>query len=338
MPFDVVQQQSIEYDVIATSPSLIVAETRELTAPLLAILSGATLVSVAALMRLTGLALEIPGNDIGIALAALVAALIFRQFLSGRPDSRFTVAKQFAGYVALLGFVSLAGVIATYPLACLSRAFSDPILLRSDQALRFQWVSWYEFVSAHRPLQIAGRIFYDSVFVTPVVLCAYFAYFAERSRAHLLIASYWLAVVVTLALFALFPARGPLVHLSHGLIGYVPKNGLDQAAIIEGLKQHRIRAVSLGRLQGLVSVPSFHTTAAILFIISAWPLQKMRWPVLVINVLMLASIPVEGAHYLTDMIAGALVAVLAQAAIVLILRRRDRYTGQVNDLRALVAG
>jgi membrane-associated phospholipid phosphatase len=227
----------------------------------------------------------------------------------------------FIEYAGLLALISLTGVIASYPVAYFSRSFSDPLLLRADEALRFDWPLWYRVVASHGLLQVAGRAFYDSVFVTPLVLAACFAWTQDRARAHLMIAAYWLSVVVTLALFALMPAKGPLALSSHGTLPYMPTSGLYQVSIIEGLKQHRIHEVDLAALHGLVGAPSFHTTAAILFIIAGWPNRLLRWPCLVVNGAMLLSVPVEGTHYLSDIIAGILVALAAELTMATLLRR-----------------
>ncbi len=79
----------------------------------------------------------------------------------------------------------------------------------------------------------------------------------------------------------------------------------------------------LARLQGVVTFPSYHTVLAILFAYA----HRGRWsfPIfLLINCLMIASIPSEGGHYLSDVLAGAGLAVVAIAAARLILRRNIR--------------
>jgi membrane-associated phospholipid phosphatase len=144
--------------------------------------------------------------------------------------------------------------------------------------------------------------------------------------AHLFIASYWLAMIGTLLLFLFFPAEGPLAFLWHGPMHYIPQSGLYQAAIIPALKQHAMHDVRLDSLRGLVSAPSFHTTAAFLFVAAAWPSKGLRWPILIVNVAMLMAIPVEGTHYLIDMIAGMVVAVLA----LLIVRALLSHRGQAS--------
>jgi hypothetical protein len=282
-------------------------------------------------MRIAGLSFVASPNSIGLAVAGFAAPWPLAS-IGSRQKRGETSTAAFTEYVLLLASISLLGVIATYPIAYLSRDFCDALLLRADEALGFSWAGWYDIVAAHRPIQILEQAFYGSVFVTPLILSAYFAYFGQRARAHLFIASYWLAVIVTLILFAFFPAKGALAFLSHGALPYVPKGGLEQAAIIQGLKGHRMHEVRLDTLHGLVSLPSFHTAAAVLYVIAAWPIERLRWPVLVVNLIMLASIPVEGTHYLTDMIVGALVAISAQATMSLLLRGSDGAPSKTENL------
>jgi hypothetical protein len=54
----------------------------------------------------------------------------------------------------------------------------------------------------------------------------------------------------------------------------------------------------------------------VVFIAAAWPVARLRWFIMPINATMLLATPVEGTHYLADMIAGALVA----GAAILIVR------------------
>jgi len=91
----------------------------------------------------------------------------------------------------------------------------------------------------------------------------------------------------------------------------LPESEMWQAGVIPALRAHQVHVVDLGHLRGLVSAPSFHTAAAVLFIHTAWRSRDLRWPVLGINLAMLLATPVEGTHYLTDMILGAAVAAVA---------------------------
>ena len=39
-----------------------------------------------------------------------------------------------------------------------------------------------------------------------------------------------------------------------------------------------------------------------------WPIARLRWPVLILNNAMLVATPIDGAHYLVDVLAGVVIA------------------------------
>jgi len=243
---------------------------------------------------------------------ALAALLVTTTYVYRRPATRAQrIARDVSEYVGLFTLISLMGATATYPLSAGSHGFVDPALQKIDALLRFNWIAWYDVVAAHRSLQLLGTAAYQSIFISPAILLGYFAWTGQRASARGFIAAFWVAAVLSLSLFPFLPAEGPLAFLWRGPIPYMPESALYQMSLIPELRRHGISHVDLGALRGLVSAPSFHTASAILYVAAAWPFRKLRWPLLVVNVAMLLSTPVEGTHYLTDMIAGALVAVTA---------------------------
>jgi membrane-associated phospholipid phosphatase len=123
--------------------------------------------------------------------------------------------------------------------------------------------------------------------------------------------AFWLAALLTLFLFPLMPAKGPLAFLWQGSIPYMPTSALYQGEIIPELRDRIFTAIDLGALRGLVCAPSAHSACAVLYLVSAWRLRPLRWILIPVNIAMLLSIPVEGTHYLTDMLMGAMVALTA---------------------------
>lgn len=248
--------------------------------------------------------------------AGIAALLVIIAYVYRRPASRVQrIARDISEYFGLFTLIALIGATATYPLSAGSHGFVDPALQQIDALLRFNWIAWYDVVAAHRSLQLLGTAAYQSIFVSPAILLGYFAWTGHRASARGFIAAFWLAAVLSLSLFPFLPAEGPLAFLWRGPIPYMPESALYQMSLIPELRRHDISHVDLGALRGLVSAPSFHTASAILYVATAWPFRRLRWPLLVINVAMLLSIPVEGTHYLTDMIAGALVAVAALGVV-----------------------
>ncbi len=213
-----------------------------------------------------------------------------------------------AEYYALFTVIALVGAVASYPIAALTQGFHDAALQRIDEALGFDWLAWYGAVAAHPSLQVLGLAAYRSIYLTPAILLGHAAWSGDRGAAHRFLAAFWLTAVATLALYALMPAVGPFSYLWHGAIPYMPESEQWQQGLIPALRDHSVRVIDLAHLRGLVSAPSFHTAAAVIYIRAAWPIRSLRWPVLALNAAMLLSTPVEGTHYLADMLIGAAVA------------------------------
>jgi len=276
---------------------------------------GASLAAVLALMTHAQLELD-PGNLVDRLFALVAVAAIVARIALRRPRTRGRrIARDAIDHVGLFALICLVGALASYPVAANTHGFDDFALERADRLLRFDWIRWYDFVAAHPWLQLAGTLAYQSIFVTPAILLGYYAYSGRRAEARLFIASFSVAAVVTLLLFMLAPAQGPLAYLWHGRIPYMPQSALYQAQVIPLLRHHEVHTVAVTSIHGLVCAPSFHTVSAVLYIIAAWPIRKLRWPLLALNIAMLLATPVEGTHYLTDMIVGALVAIAASIAV-----------------------
>ncbi|MEG3175689.1 phosphatase PAP2 family protein [Sphingomonas sp. RB3P16] len=230
------------------------------------------------------------------------------------------VARDLAESVGLFMGVGLLGAVATYPLAADTRGSIDPLLQQIDQALRFDWLALYTTVAEHRSLQLLGTAAYQSIFVTPALILGYCAWSDRRAEARGFLVTFWLAAIVSLVLFRYMPAFGPLATLWHGPVPYLPESGLYEADLLPALRDHTLREIELGTLRGLVSAPSFHTVSAVLYIAAGWRIARLRWTVVVLNGAMLLSTPIEGTHYLADMLAGATVA-FGALVVVGILRR-----------------
>lgn len=232
-----------------------------------------------------------------------------------RPKNRVeTVARDASEYFGVFVALTLFGIVASYALAAQSVGYADDWLARMDAALGFDWNAWYSFFVAHPVARIAGRIAYGNIYVSPAVLLAYFAFSGQKRQARMFTAAFWLAVVLTLVAFVLIPAQGPLAAGWHGPIPYMPSSALYQAELIPQLRSHGLSEIHVEALQGVVCAPSFHAASGILFIAAAWRAGPLRWPLFAANILMLISTPVEGTHYLVDILMGAAVALVAIGA------------------------
>ena len=234
---------------------------------------------------------------------AILGALAWAGARSPRAGLR--LAGRVSGYFALFILLCLIPAVGSYPVAALSHGYVDATLQRADEALGFDWLAWYDVTAAHPWVQHFGRAAYQSIFVSPAILLVHYARENLRAEAARFLATVWLASVVTLALFWLMPAVGPFAYLWHGAAPYMPSSELWQPQVIPALRAHALHAIDLGHLVGLVSAPSFHTAADVILIAFAWRHTSLRLLLVPLNLAMLLSIPVEGTHYLSDMLLGA---------------------------------
>lgn len=230
-------------------------------------------------------------------------------------------------YYTLFMALALIGAVSSYPIAAMSEGFADAGLQRMDELLQFDWLAWYRTVAAHRSLQLLGIAAYQSIFLTPALLLGWFALTGQRRQAHRFLAAFAIAAVLTLAIYSQMPAVGPFSYLWRGPIPYMPVSELWQPDLIPALRNHMLTMVDLGQLRGLVSAPSFHAASATLYIAAAQRCGPLRWWLTAIPCAMLLSTPVEGTHYLIDLILGAGVALVAWFFASLLMRWRVRAAG-----------
>ncbi|MFA5965593.1 MAG: phosphatase PAP2 family protein [Sphingomonas sp.] len=257
--------------------------------------------------------------------AAAFAAIATVHYTLRNPASHAQrVARDMAEYYGLFTLIALTGALASYPVSAMTSGYVDEGLVRADELLRFNWLAWYDVVAAHRSLQIIGTAFYQSIYASPAILLGWFAWANQRAAARRFLAAFWIAAVLALLLFRFMPAVGPFAALWHGPFPYMPESALWMDQLIPELRLHMVHVIDLGAIRGLVSAPSFHTASAVLFIAAAWPYRALRWPLLAINTAMLLATPVEGTHYLVDMIMGAAVAGAALGAVAAISEALSR--------------
>lgn len=283
---------------------------------------GASACAVALLLLHAGLALA-PRNLGFMAACIAMSTLAAARFWTRESATPLQEqVRDFSENAAFFCTMCLLGVIASYPIAAGSTGFVDEALERIDSALHFDWVVWYRAVALYPWLQHAGATAYAAIFVSPFVIFGWMAWERRRCEARVFLLTFWVATVLTLALFWRFPAEGPLAFLWQGHIPYMPTSALYQGQLIPALRVREMTDIDLGALRGLVCAPSFHTVSAVLYIVAAWPIARLRWIILAVNAAMLLATPIEGTHYLADMIAGLAVAVVAVLTVRIALRVR----------------
>jgi len=273
-----------------------------------------SVVATAALLAKEHEALRVTGPGAVLFAVGCALCLAIRCTPAVGCGKGWRIARDLAEYVGLFGASAMVGAVASYPDAACTTGMADPLLVHADQMLHFNWVALYLLTSHHPALQLLGTVAYQSIYAIPAALLVQFAWSGKRAEAHRFLVAFWLAATMTLLLFRWLPAAGPLAELWKGPAPYMPQSALYQAHLIPLLQGHRLHIVDLDALHGLVSAPSFHAASGVLFILFARKMRRLRVPLIGLSLLMLAATPIEGTHYLIDIIAGGLVALLAYLA------------------------
>ncbi|WP_324133120.1 phosphatase PAP2 family protein [Bosea sp. (in: a-proteobacteria)] len=300
-----------------------------------ALIGAISLLSLA-IWSATGVGLK--AGDLLVILGVVASLLAISAFYSQRrPDER--LARLTRAMAELLLLIFMVGSLS-YSGTSLAMPLRDEWFQAMDVALGFDWRFWLSVLDAHPAIHEVLVLAYHSMLpqtaLLPIVLAAIGAY---RHIDRFLL-SYALAAIVTVAIATLLPALSPVVHLGitpadhPNIVLAVP---LEFAQHAQALREGSMKLVDLNGAQGLVTFPSFHTVSAVLLMLGFWAAPPYwRWFGVGLNGLMLVAIPIEGSHYLVDVIAGAALAVAAWAAAAWLLARERQRTAPAGRALAPV--
>lgn len=244
-------------------------------------------------------------------VGATIAILLAIGFFYGLTDRSQRLAD--AGrYAALWVAFSAAGTIFTYLTAAWARPLCDHALVRFDLLFGFDWFVWHRFVSSHRVLEVVLEVAYLSFIPQILFSVLYLAHSGRPDRNSELLWNECISLPITALIAGFAPALGP----------FVPGAAPPWTPVLIALRAGSISHFT--HLEGVITMPSFHAVTAILMIYVHRPPLKSFYPMLALNVLMLASAPSQGNHYLVDVIAGIVLAALS----IWIVRTCTRWYGQ----------
>jgi hypothetical protein len=209
------------------------------------------------------------------------------------------VIAEVACYFGLWLVYPVFGTRLTYLANASGYPLQDEILAGLDAAIGFQWSDWARVISTYSLVVTIQEFAYQSYVWQPALSIIVFAVWGPRGRNRELLTSVLLALIPTVVISIFLPAIGPAD--THGFL--TPSGSIVRA----------LRDGSGAQLPyvGIVCFPYFHAVMAVLFAVAH---RGNRWtfpPFIALNALMLTAIPYTGDHYLSDLIGGTGVAVVA---------------------------
>jgi len=281
---------------------------------LIAIMGALTLVS----MLLTHLTVDIRSNPALFGfLGVLFAANCFYRFW--RPDPHLQIITETAVQILL---ILLFGILLSYAAVAVGFPYRDFELDMADNVLGFSRSAYLAFF-ANRPW-LAWTIGAAYMTLLPQFALIPLVLFGAKQfrRLQAMMLAVGIALLLTVAISVFTPSVTAFVYLDLPSIpAAIAKSLYTPVPTLNALRSGAGYAVKLNNLEGLISFPSFHTAAALLF---AWALLKvpyLRWLALALNGALIAATPINGAHYVVDLIGGAAVAAASLATSLWLCRR-----------------
>lgn len=271
---------------------------------------------VAALAPFTSARIEWNGYAIVAlgALALLVAGQLYRQ--SGRSDrigDTLVAAGLFLVFPVALSFLN-------HLFLPHGRETVDGALAWIDSFYGFHHPDWVAWAGAHPFANEAARVAYNSslVQIAALVLVLGFSGRCERLGVFQLILA--VAGILTVAIWVLLPTNGvgtvhPLPPEVEALARPTVTNAY--AFELERMAREGPALISHDAVKGLISLPSYHTIMACACAWAAWGVRVLRWPFVLLNLVVLYGTIVHGGHHMIDLPAG-----MAVFAVSLLLARR----------------
>lgn len=228
-----------------------------------------------------------------------------------RPMQNFEVM---CAETALLLAFSTAGAVLSYLVTSFNLPLIDPYLLRTDNLIGFDWLSYAGFVNQTPWLSVASSIVYVTT-ISQVALCVIaLGLSGSVPRSRQLGAAVIISGLICVLTAGVLPSAGALGYLRPGaefFAGSTAIVDLEYKQVFFDLRSGAARFISLDNLHGLVAFPSYHGTLSALVVISLWSFRFWRWPALGLNFCVILATPVDGGHHMTDALAGIGVAFLA---------------------------
>jgi hypothetical protein len=215
--------------------------------------------------------------------------------------------------------IVFSATIMSYSAATIGRPLIDHELLLADQYIGYDWRAYAGFVADHPLTARAMRFSYAFIFFMPLIVTVALSATKNVRALEKFILAGLISLVVTTGIFAFFPATTAWTHLQLGdaeVTAYLHLPLTSQDWIGKLIQIRQGGAAGIQRLDGngLVAFPSFHATAALLFVWSTWTIWWLRVPMVFVAFALLVATPIFGGHYVTDMIAGVAVMVISVMA------------------------
>ena len=215
-----------------------------------------------------------------------------------------------------LACLSYLGPITDLPLR-------DADMIWLDRRLGFDWMQiMHQFDHRQFLLTVMNGAYatFTSQLIGTVLILIVFKRARELDRFFV---TFVCASVLAELASVLIPTLGPMMTLAKSeSFFHLNTFGRATGQIVIALRDGNLRVVDLKAIDGIISFPSLHAAVAVIVPYTLRWHKPLFWPILALDCVMLASAVPSGNHYLSDVLGGIVVAIVA---ILCGARRLDFY-------------
>lgn len=196
---------------------------------------------------------------------------------------------------------------------------ADATLAGFDKAIGFDWLGYLHWLDRHPVLIEAMSLVYGGLTFYSAILFLLLACGRQAApRCAEFLKLFLITAIVCITMGMFFPAVSAVIYYAPpaGTFEFIPaRTGAYHLQALQQLRSDPNLVLDLRDLPGLVTFPSFHTAMGVVAIWCARRERALLAISAVVNLTMIASTPLFGAHYGIDILAGAAIACLAIAAL-----------------------
>jgi hypothetical protein len=247
--------------------------------------------------------------QLGLISMALLAGGIFYQTRRGDPQ----LAAMLMG-TSFLCLFSAAASVLNYFLLTLHGPRIDHVLAAADRALGFDWYRTMVAMARHPLLNDVLFLVYNMVLPEIALIMVTLAWTGQVEKVYRYCLALGAGALIAIAMWALMPSFGAesLYILPPEVAGrLVLSVTSDYGKALVALLQNGPGYISPSDLRGLIAFPSYHGVLALIMAWYGWHLRWLRWPLLLLNAMIIVCSPIQGGHHMVDMLGSFPVAALA---------------------------
>lgn len=259
-------------------------------------------------------------------------------YLAKRYDPRLSSALGAAAQI--LAFCAV-GTPLSYLAASAGFPLQDHAFDAADKALGFNWIALHAWLNAHTETYEVLRTIYLSIAVQATIVILGLAFVGRLVWLRGFVLTFMCTAIITIAISAILPAEGVWSHygLTADASSVIPASSTSWP-IFHGIRDGTYRQLVAQGAEGIITFPSLHAALAVILTAGMWPISGLRWLSVPINLVMLAATPIDGSHYVVDVLAGVALAVLTLGISYTTWRHvaaiRPHYRSRVGPSLALI--